>query len=101
LGYYLKLFVAQIDGKLLVHGNEAAGSIVNFLHEARRVLIGVNFFDVTGASACMACKLANVSSPTIRQLFPMSEFAFVFGTAMPLREQAITELRLTQPPLQH
>jgi hypothetical protein len=60
-------------------GSEAAGNIVNFLHESRRVLIGVSFFDVTGASACTACKLANVSSPAIRQLFPMSEFAFVLG----------------------
>src|SRR5919106_510224 len=30
--------------------------------ESRRVLIGVDFFDVTGAPACTACKLANVSS---------------------------------------
>ena len=60
-----------------MHGNEATGSIVNLLHESRRVLIGVNFFDVTGVSACTACKLANVSSTAIRQLFPMSEFAFV------------------------
>src|SRR5439155_18437529 len=75
----LQLFVAQIDGKFLVHGNKTTGSIVNFLHESGRVLIGVDFFDVKGASTCTAGKLANVSSTAIRQFFPMSKFAFVLG----------------------
>jgi len=42
----LQLFVAQIDGKLLVHGDESTGRIVNFLRESGRVLIRIDFFDV-------------------------------------------------------
>jgi hypothetical protein len=70
IDWILQLFVAQIDGKFLVHAYEAARLIINFLRKSYRVFARIHFFDVTSASTGASCKFANVSSATIRQSFP-------------------------------
>jgi hypothetical protein len=58
--------MAQIDMRLLVHGNEPATRFVYLLSESERDLTVVDFFEVAGASAGAACVFANLASSAIR-----------------------------------
>jgi hypothetical protein len=83
IDWILQLFVAQIDGKFLVHGYEAADRVVNFLRESNGPFVNINFFDIASTTTRTTGKFANVPAAAIRQLFPMSEFAFVLGARRP------------------
>jgi hypothetical protein len=71
--------MAQIDGKFLVDGYEAATRVVDFLSKTNRISGCVHFFDVPSAPTGTAHKFAKITSATIRQLFPRFEFSFVLA----------------------
>jgi len=72
IDWILQLFVAQIDGKFLVHGYEAADRVVNFLRESNGPFVNINFFDIASTTTRTTDKFANVPAAAIRPLFPMS-----------------------------
>ena len=92
--------MAQIDGKFLVDGYEAATRVVDFLSKTNRIFGCVHFFDVPSAPTGAAHKFAKITSATIRQLFPRFEFSFVLGARSQSQVRLPHDLRLTQPPLQ-
>ncbi len=72
--------MAQIDGKFLVHGYEAADRVVNFLRKSNCAFGCSNFFDVASATAGPASVITKIASAAIWQVFLRFEFSFVLST---------------------
>jgi hypothetical protein len=62
--------MAQIDGKFLVDGYEAATRVVDFLSKTNRIFGCVHFFDVPSAPTCATDEVARIASPTARVIPP-------------------------------
>jgi hypothetical protein len=55
--------MAQIDGKFLVDGYEAATRVVDFLSKTNRIFGCVHFFDVPSAPTRATDEVARIASP--------------------------------------
>jgi len=84
--WILQSFVAQIDGKFLVHFHETAAGIVNLLRKTNRAFVRINLFDVTSATAGATNEFTDVPSTSIWQFFPMLKFSFVLCARSHSRE---------------